>query len=283
MAGAGGIVWLASYPKSGNTWLRLLLANLLGAGDRPADINRMGLDSRPLAARHEVEDLAPIDTTLLTPDEVDLLRPRVLEAVVAAETGRLFVKCHDAYRCNVAGEPVLGRGTGAAAVYVVRDPRDVAVSLAHHNGRSIDVTIAHMADERCTTSANGSRPTRQVPQLLSTWSGHVESWASQRDVPVHVLRYEDLLADPTGRFGAVAAFLGLAATGEAIARAVRFADFSELQRQERRDGFSERLSWSTAPFFRSGRAGAWADVLTPAQAATIVADHGPVMERFGYV
>jgi aryl sulfotransferase len=283
MPSGGAIVWLASYPKSGNTWLRLLLANLLRPSDAPADINRIDLNSFSLVSRRKIEEVALIETGLLTLAEVDRLRPRFIEAVAAQATAPLYAKTHDAYRLTAAGEPLLGRGTASAALYVVRDPRDVAVSLAHHSGITVSEAIRELNSDDSCMGMDRRRLTRQVPQSILCWSRHVESWTAQRDVPVHLFRYEDLLADPVGTFGGAVAFLGLTASEEAVIRAVRLADFTELQQQERRAGFVERQQKSTAPFFRSGRAGAWVEVLSPAQSAAIAAAHRPMMERFGYL
>lgn len=280
---AGGIVWLASFPKSGNTWLRLLLANLLSPGDEPVGINEISLNSWTPAQRESAEEMTLIDTSLLTRRESDLLRPRTIEGLAAEATERLYIKVHDAYRLNSAGEPLLGRGAGRVALYIVRDPRDVAVSLSYYVNITIDKAIARINSDQFILSDARDRVSKQFPQLLTDWSGHVNSWTGQRDLPVHVLRYEDLRADPVGTFGAAVAFLGIDVPLAAVERAVRCSDFAELQRQERLAGFDERSRRSLVPFFRAGRAGAWTEVLTPAQQEAIVAAHQPVMARFGYV
>lgn len=280
-----GVIWLASYPKSGNTWLRLLLANLVGGGDQPARINNMGLNGRYLVKRDGVDEVTQIDSDLLSHHEADRLRPLLAQyyaAEMAAAGCDAFVKVHDAYRRLDDGTPLLGWGTARAALYIVRDPRDVAVSLAFHNNDTLDESIARVGSNDHTLSRGINHRLPQLPQLLSDWSSHVRSWTRQRDVETHVLRYEDLRADPVAVFSRAVAFLGLDATPEAVERAVRHADFAELQRQEAETPFRERLRESTAPFFRSGRAGGWVDSLSPEQAAAIVADHGEVMAEFGY-
>jgi aryl sulfotransferase len=277
------IIWLASFPKSGNTWLRLLLANLLSGSEQPVNINQNRLPEIFPVHHVEAEELMLIDTSLLTREEADLLRPIMIEAVSARRTGLLFAKVHDAYRLNPDGEPLLGRSAARAALYIVRDPRDVAISLAFFNAWSVDWAIERLNSFEHTLSRSWNRLQPELPQLLLDWSGHVTSWTEQRDVPVHVLRYEDLRADPVGTFGAAVTFLGLDATPAAVERAVRCADFAELQRQEQQAGFRERPGKSVAPFFRAGRAGAWAEILNPAQQEAILAAHRPVMARFGYV
>jgi hypothetical protein len=163
------------------------------------------------------------------------------------------------------------------AIYLVRDPRDVAVSLAHHNDMTIDDAIKLM------NAADGSLWSwpLQLRQKLNGWGGHVTSWLDQTDIPVHVIRYEDLVAAPAERFGGALKFAGRSATPSEIERAVRHSDFAELQRQESEKGFMERES-RKMPFFRSGRVGGWRDSLTAAQADAIEQCHGAVMARLGY-
>lgn len=277
-----GPVWLASYPKSGNTWLRLLLSNLLWGREGPEDINALRLAAHSLVDRPVIEDLTLVDTFLLTREEGDRMRPTLMEEAWREASDRdVFIKLHDAYRRLPDGSPVLGR-PARAALYILRDPRDVAVSLAFHTGKPIATVVRQIVSDR--THMGGDKPRHeQLPQPLLDWSGHVRSWIGQGDVPVHVLRYEDLRADTMGCFGRAVAFLGLEATPDDLARAVGQSDFRELQRQETEKGFRERRRESTAPFFRAGRVGAWRDTLIADQAAAIEASHGAVMAEFGYL
>jgi aryl sulfotransferase len=201
------------------------------------------------------------------------------EAAAAGETR--WIKAHDAYALNADGEPLLGRGVARAAVYLVRDPRDVAISLAFHNSTTVDAAIELMnaPDGALCGGRKGLPP--QLRQKLTGWSGHVASWLDQTDTPVHLVRYEDMRAEPVVAFAAALAFAGRTATAEEVERAVRHADFDELRRQENEKGFGERMS-RAAPFFRSGQAGAWRQDLAPDQVARIEAAHAPMMERLGY-
>ena len=202
--------------------------------------------------------------------------------VIAAEaTEERWVKVHDAYTLTREGEPLLGRHVARAAVYLVRDPRDVAISLAYHNSTTIDEAITYMnaADGALCRSRKGLPP--QLRQKLTGWSGHVTSWLDQTDVPVHLVRYENLRADPVGVFNAALEGAGRSVTLDAITRAVSHADFSELQRQESEKGFGERMSY-TAPFFRAGRVSGWRRVLTAEQITAIEHCHAVVMARLGY-
>jgi aryl sulfotransferase len=287
-------IWLASYPKSGNTWLRMLIANLAAQDDRPVGINDLAATSSIASARGAFDDLLLIDSGLLTQDEADCLRPRVYEELArGAEDDEQdprktppavrFVKVHDAYTLTPLGEPLLAGARGAdGAIVIVRDPRDVAPSLASHRNTSIDEAIAFMNDRDAVFSANTTRQNSQLRQKLPGWSAHITSWLEQTDIPVHLVRYEDLQIDTAAMLRRALQFAGQAATDDELWRAVRFADFARLKQQEEEMGFKEAPRQLGARFFRRGEAGGWRDELMPDQAARIVAAHGTLMRQLGY-
>lgn len=264
-----GLVWLASYPKSGNTWMRVLLSNLLAAGQGPQDINALDLRFGIASARRPLEEEMLVDSVLLRPAE--LARARALLAPLASSAG-IIKKVHDAYE-----QPVLGQGA-RCALYVLRDPRDVAVSLAAHNGSTLDRAIATLCDPEARFEG-----AQQFLHRWADWSGHVRSWLDQSAVPVHLVTYENLIQDPLAAFGAALDFLGVVHAPCEVADAVRHADFTELSRQEQRAGFKERSPRASAPFFRQGRAGAWVEALNRDQIRRIERAHGETMSRFGYM
>jgi hypothetical protein len=280
--------WLASYPKSGNTWMRILLANLAAGRGDGIDINKLG--GGFATARAPFDRLTLIDSGLLDGDEVDALRPQVHRALAGdlgndeygpTDAPARFVKVHDAYHRTANGEPVLGgRAAAAGALIIVRDPRDVAPSLAHHSRFDIDRTITFMNDDDACFCDEIDRGHQQLRQKLTSWSDHVGSWLSQRDLPVHLLRYEDLQRAPVASLRAVLDFAGWPATDDAIERALTLSTFDRLAALERDKGFREaphRLG-----FFRRGKVGAWRDELSAAQVACIEEHHGSMMQRLGY-
>jgi hypothetical protein len=285
-------VWLASYPKSGNTWFRMLVANLTAKDGKPVDINDLPQGGGIASARGPFNHLLLIDSGLLTHDEIDCLRPRVYEELArgageynAPEDAALvrFVKVHDAYSLTPKGEPLLAGRRGAhAAILIARDPRDVAPSLANHNRSSTDDAIAFMNDRTAGICAQPERLYDQLRQRLSNWTGYMESWLDQIDIPVYLIRYEDMQADTSGTFRRALDFAGHPASDEDIRRAVRFADFTELRRQEQGGGFRETPRRPGGPFFRCGAAGGWRDELTPEQIVRIETAHAPMMRRLGY-
>jgi len=280
-APAPGIVWLASFPKSGNTWLRIFLANLAAGADGPVDINDLDERGGIASSRHEFEVATLLDSALVAHEDIDRLRPAVYAAAAERAQVQRWIKAHDAYTLNADGEPVMGRGVAQGAVYLVRDPRDVAVSLAHHTNTTIDAAIELMNADDGALCRSRRGPAMQLRQTLLGWSGHAASWLDQSDTPVCLVRYEDMRADPASAFAAVLMFANRPAAPAEITRAIRHSDFGELQRQEGERGFAERMSRST-PFFRAGRVGGWRAELTPVQAARIESAHAPMMRRLGY-
>lgn len=286
--------WLASYPKSGNTWFRMLVANL--RQDKPVDINNLPEHSGIASARSWFDNIMLFPSGLLTHEESDRLRPRVYEEIARdigqgdldgpeARIGDVrFVKTHDAWTYTSNGEPLLGGLKGAdGAILIVRDPRDVAPSLANHNNQSIDQSIAFMADAKAAFCGHRDRQPNQLRQQLPRWNGYNASWLDQADIPIHLVRYEDMQTDAAGVFRRAIAFAGIEISADEAEQAVRFADFGELKKQETERGFREAPQAAVAGgFFRRGVSGAWHDELTTEQAAKIEADHADMMARLGY-
>jgi hypothetical protein len=288
-------IWLASYPKSGNTWFRILVANLSVKNGKPADINDLPTRGGIASARGPFDYSLLIESGLLTHDEIDCLRPSLYEELARGAADDeydktpgapavRFVKVHDAYTLTPRGEPLLGGQRGAdGAIVIVRDPRDVAPSLANHNRNSLDEAISFMNNDNAAYCYKKNRQDAQFRQKLTSWSAHIASWLDQTDLPVHLIRYEDLQKDTPTTFGRALDFAGREASAEDIRRAVDFADFAELRKQEEHSGFGELPRPHLGGiFFRRGEVGAWRDELNSEQVARIEAAHAPMMQRLGY-
>lgn len=91
---SGGLYWLASYPKSGNTWVRAFIANLTHTGPGAVDIN--ALDTGAIASsRHWIEATLGFDTTELSHAEIDRLRPAVYRWCARHSTAPAYHKIHE--------------------------------------------------------------------------------------------------------------------------------------------------------------------------------------------
>ena len=242
----GKLVWIASYPKSGSTWVRAFLHNYIRQPDAPYDINAlMDLSTGESgAARYHRYDPRPASQSSIA--DVQRMRPLVHRDLMAVHPNLVFVKTHNA-SVLVEGVPMMTPGVTAGAIYIVRDPRDVAVSYSRHRGRSIDDTIAFMADPAAATGGTDDK----VYERLSSWSVHVHFWTRNPDPRLHVMRYEDMAAIPEITFAEVVRLLGQEPPDDRLARAIRFSSFDELQSQERARGFIEQPAEFGRPVFSS--------------------------------
>lgn len=274
-----GITWLASYPRSGNTWTRLALWTL--KHEQPADLNQLGSFARMAINRRIIDSTLECDSGLLTADEIETLRPD-LHAVMAASGNDPIVKVHDAWRRTRRGRPVHDAAVTHATVYLIRDPRDVAVSWSRFRAKSLDWAIDYLADRDAVIGNEPDNIQTQTPQHLGSWSTNAASWIDESGLDPLVVRYEDLLADTPAWLRAIATHVGWNPSDAVVGMAADSTRFDRLAAQERKTGFAERPT-STDTFFHSGKAQGWRGVLSAEQAARVEHDHHDMMARFGYV
>ncbi len=164
------LVWLASYPKSGNTWVRVFIHNLMrglrGESDGAQDINCLGQFAiwehsiphfdRILGKRQHTATMA----------EIAAARPKVQQLISAEQPALAIAKTHLCFG-NDHGYPTINLNVTRPAIYVVRNPLDVAISYAHHCGKSIDQIIHDMATPAYFTPGHE----KYVSETIGSW-GH---------------------------------------------------------------------------------------------------------------
>ena len=308
------IVWLASYPKSGNTWLRAVLTNYLRDDGEPASIN--ALVGGPVASDRETfSEIVGLDSSDLIPDEIlrhrplfhELLarelaelppggcrRPTQSAGAPSRERAPTFVKIHDAYLHAGDGAALFPKAATSGVVVLVRNPLDVAVSYAHHRQKSIDATVRWMNEPAAAEGKVARGIHTQLPQPLTTWSGPCGELAGPGGVAGtrHALRRP--AGEPDGRVRRDRALRRPRPGGDAPGRA-RAAERIRAPRTGHRPG---RLLPPAGPGGRRrilgeaadgavvlprGVEGSWRTALAPRQVQALVDAHGPVMARLGYL
>ncbi len=269
------IWWLASYPKSGNTWLRMFLTAYARGGF--VNINMAeGLGTSDLNA-YFYQAVSPRPIERLRPEEILLIRPAALLHMTSFYNNPkapFFLKTHSMYKYELGTIPhPLTHG----AIYLVRDPRDIAVSYAKHCGKPLDLIIAAMGNAQHALHDEQS----PIFQLLGTWSMHVQSWLDATLIKRLVIRYEDLLEQPRESFFGILKFIQYQLNQPVFDRALAATTFDALRAQEDRIGFKERRCGDR--FFNQGKTGAWKDTLSKAQSDRIESDHREVMQTMGYL
>ncbi|MEX0922335.1 MAG: sulfotransferase domain-containing protein [Rhodovibrionaceae bacterium] len=276
----GKLIWIASYPKSGNTWVRIFLNTILINPEKPLSINEISRLTVNDAKPYLYQKLSGRSISELDRDELASYRPQVHREMAKLHPNPVLVKTHSilgAYN----GIPFLTPEVTAAAVYLVRNPLDIVASYANHRSLDLEEVVQRIGRENWVIG-NPKSQTPAVPSYVSSWSTNVRSWTEKQQANILVLRYEDLLETPAETFSRLVRFFNLNRSEEEIARAIRFTTLGEFRKQEAAEGFHER-SDAGGRFFRRGQAGGWREELTEDQASRIVERHREQMQRFGYL
>jgi hypothetical protein len=277
-----GIIWLASYPKSGNTWLRIFLYHITRiAHGVPLDGNDLNhLDRSSL---YEARLVTLFEHFLKRPvaevewRDILRVRPQVQAEVVRRINGPMFLKTHMAL-ITVEGTPTINLQATLGAIYIVRNPLDVVLSLSDHMGIPLEYAVECL----CLDGYRVPHTSIEVYEPWGSWRENVGSWSSAPKEKILSIRYEDMLEAPQKTFRAVMTHLGQNPSDEQIEEAIELSSFKRLSEIEKEASFRER-SHNALRFFRVGRAGQWQDVLSEAQIERIVSVNHRYMRRFGYM
>jgi hypothetical protein len=271
------LVWLASYPKSGNTWLRIFLANYLSNAKTPLPINEVHRFGMGDGNAHYYYHVAGRKVDLRDDNVMLALRWKVLRGMSANNADVNFVKTHN-INMVARGTPLIPVDLTKSAIYVMRNPLDMVLSYAKHYGLTHEQATKHICDKNSSLVGDETF----AGAFLRRWTDHVESWTKPHPYPVLILRYEDMVTHPQVAFGKVLGHIGLPIDEERLDRAISFASFNELQKQEQTVGFIEKSLNSKDNFFRKGGSGHWRTELDSNLVEEIRRVNRKAMERFGY-
>lgn len=273
------LTWLASYPKSGNTWTRMFLATYRCSGKPVSSLEDINAVTGSESLYSDFIEVSGRARSELTDYDIDSLRESVQTRLANSSRASLIFKTHNA-RVQHNGFPLIRRELTKAAIYVCRNPLDIVDSLADHVGCSHDEAIELTNDP---THRLGGHDSNLVIQHLDSWSTHADSWTSATEFPVLLVRYEDLKSAPVDCFREIVEFLGWEVDRNRLEESVKVTAFENLRKLEDRNGFAETSQDSkSGKFFRSGVAGAWPQRLTRQQADRVLNYHGEMMQKLGY-
>lgn len=272
-------IWLASYPKSGNTWMRLFLSAYLKGKDS-AEINEDLSDNNQcnnevfaeIIARKRIEQFTDLDVT----------KVRVgIQRLYARNPQNLWIKTHAAIGNN-KGFPTFDASSTKASIVILRNPLAVLPSFALHMGLDLDIAVQKMADQDAVL---GDRTKRQLPVFISSWSGFTRSWISaQTPMQTHFVKYEDLKNEPVKAFSRVLSHLRQPVDDRRLRNAIDATSFDKLKAQDLSKGFSERSGGhQDQPFFRSGKIDGWRNELEDRHIHATIANNWDAMEQLGYI
>ena len=279
--------YLASYPKSGNTWCRVFITELMRlAGDNPGEELNLNqdIDTGAIASsRLWLDDQLGVNSCDLSFSELDPLRGRAGASAWLFAEGERFHKVHDAFKSpDSRGRPVVSTTGCSGVVYILRHPEDVAVSLSHFFSWPLDRCVDSLLDPSAALVPGERFGGHQVRQHMGRWDQHVRSWADQTQLPVLIMRYEDMLSKGSETFTELATFLGLPNEAHLIDQALENTSIDRLKKlEEDVDGFAEKPA-GCERFFRSGRTGEGAEKLSIEQRKRLAKGLSEAMKRFEY-
>jgi hypothetical protein len=188
-----------------------------------------------------------------------------------------FVKTHNALM-RFEEKPLIRLEHTVGAVYLLRNPFDMVVSMSHHYRISHDDVIEAIASPYHRVNSTPSA----IFQILGGWTNHYRSWFGVENFNPIFIRYEDMIRDPVKSFGRFMRYLGLPKNPERLKRAIRNSSFGEVERQEREVGFRERAHQGHK-FFRKGASGGYKEVLSERQIGRIIDAHGDLLFEQKYI
>ena len=250
------IIWLASYPKSGNTWLRMFLKSYFLKPGEKFGLENSRLDNFKAQGFPDQEILDHLRVDYNKFEEI-VKNWETMQDYINLNNKTNYVKTHNAMVTVGSYKFTTTRNT-KGIIYIVRDPRDVLVSLSHHMGIDYEQTFEHLS-----SSLNFEYPLsgdkRYKKSLMGAWSDHYKSWKNFKSCKTLVVKYEDMVLDEYNTFKKIIKYLtevdGAEYKEEKLIKALKQTQFDELQKMEKNEGFSEKGKGEL--FFRKGKIGEW--------------------------
>ncbi len=252
------IIWLASYPKSGNTWIRIFINSLLYSEKNETSINDIRIEQFPNKKHFTsiLNDFSKIKNILENSlNAQDLIN--LNEDIKFFKTHSANWKTDDTSFTNLTN--TLG------VIHIVRDPRNIITSLKNHfNKNSYEETLDFMTNEKKFIGTKEIETEFEVPTLISSWSNHYKSWKKLTKNYL-LIKYEDLLNNENAEFLRLINFLEKNTNkkfdNDNIQKAIKDCKFDNLKKQENEKGFVEAPKQKNQNFFYLGPKNNWKKIL----------------------
>ena len=250
------IIWLASYPKSGNTWIRAFLASYLYSNSSETLFKKMS-KIRAFPKKNYFLDI-------VEEEEIKKNKMLIFKYYIDAQKkynqnkSLKIIKTHNFWG-SINGYEFSNKHNTCGAIYIVRDPRSVAVSFAHH----ANVTLGESVEQLFNENRLGIND-EYYYEARSSWKKHYLSWMNS-PVPKILIRYEDLKKNPLHQFKLILEFINkfvskkIEINNDKLKKSIKECSFDNLSKLEEKNFFSEKLN--NIKFFRKGLNDEWKNTL----------------------
>ena len=261
------IIWIASYPKSGNTWLRAFITSLLYKDKNLNVLNKLKqIHAYPLSKDFynlldNFENFKNISENWEKSQSILNLDKKIK-----------FLKTHHIL-CSINGKFFTNYKNSLGVIYIVRDPRNVIISLKHHYSfKNYDEALKFMLDKHRFSGKMGKKETftreTEFPTYISNWHNHYNSWKNFKKNYL-LIKYEDLIKNPKANFKEVTKYLSkllkIKIDEEDLDDAILKSSFKNLKQSEEKFGFSEaapdKITNRKKKFFNLGPDNMWEEDL----------------------
>ncbi len=282
------IIWLASYPKSGNTWVRSFLSSLMYKKDGTADLNSMPISQYPLRVHFKglVNEF----------DNINLLSKKWISSqdFLNLDNKIKFYKTHHVM-CNFGKNSFTNYQNTFGVIYIVRDPRNVITSiLNYYSKKNYEEAKEFLFDEGKIIGVDLSKKNEyendnNIITLISSWKNHYNSWKNFKKNFL-LIKYENLINDERNEFLKIRNYLeeklNLKFSDNKFDTAINSNSFSKLKKIEETEGFSENVKIKTKPevnFFNLGPKNDYKNLLDEKISKEIENIFHSEMKELGYI
>ena len=284
------IIWIASYPKSGNTWVRSLISSYLFSEDGKFDFRFL----------NNIKQFSSKDFQLKLNKESNY-QSRIAKNWIPTQKkinqdGKIhFYKTHSAI-CTINERKFTDKENTLAAIYMVRDPRSIITSLSHHYELTKDEAFDFLINKRkiiYPNEVNMNTKNRKPDDFnfLGDWANHYLSWKNINFCPIKIIKYEDAIINTRKVFLSTIDFLSkfikIKINDKKIDAAISSTSFKKLRQMEKEQGFKESaISNKTKKkikFFNLGKKNDWNLLLDKKLVSKIESHFKIEMRELGYL
>ena len=281
------IIWIASYPKSGNTWVRSFLTTLLYSKSGENDFSTLKqITQFPKRPQFDslIKDFNDIN---------ELARNWIRAQEIINLDGKIkFFKTHH-MNCTINNCNFTDHKNSLGVIHVVRDPRNVITSIKNHYSFS-DISGAKKYifnnDTWLDLTKQNDKSGGQVPTPLSSWKNHYNSWKNKTNNYL-LIKYEDLIENPNEKFNEIANYVskltGLKFDIQKIKNSIYSNSFESLQKLEEMGKFSESVDDKSEKkkikFFNLGPKNNWQEILDQSTIKEIEDNFSNEMRELNYI
>ena len=278
------IFWLASYPKSGNTWIRMFLRSYFLSSTQKFSLNEKGNLDFEVTNFPTLNQLK--DSNIDYSNFKNIAKNWVALQDIINLNGKLnFLKTHNG-NFNLGNYPFTNTSNTIGGIYIVRDPRDVVLSNANHFGIDNDESANMLINIKTYEQEyfDESSKEKYCKSLMGSWSMNYLSWKHYKGRKIHLMKYEDLIDNPKKNFikmlEYVNSIVSIDIDQNRISKAVEETAFNKLQNLEAKEGFTEV---GMGKFFRKGKVGEWKEKLDPKLTKKIEDNFRKEMMELNYI